>query len=165
MDGPDVHTLEAAVGLLLRQSGLTLAVAESCTGGLLSDRITDVPGSSVYFRGGVVAYANEVKEAVLGVRHGTLCQFGAVSEHTAREMAHGVRETLGTEIGLAVTGVAGPGRGTAEKPVGLAYVALDALDGSWVERYLWHGNRLENKASSAGAALDLLRRYLLGSLS
>ncbi len=165
MDGLDVGALEVAVGLLLERSGLTLAVAESCTGGLISHRVTDVPGSSEYFRGGVVAYADEVKAAIVRVRRGTLCQFGAVSEQTAREMANGVREILGTEIGLAVTGVAGPGGGTAEKPVGLVYVALAAPDGSWVERHLWNGDRWENKASSADAALDLLQRYLIGSFS
>ncbi len=165
MYGPDASALEVSVGLLLKRSGLTLAVAESCTGGLVSHRITDVPGSSEYFRGGVVAYADEVKAAIVHVRYGTLCQFGAVSELTAREMASGVREILSTEIGLSVTGVAGPGGGTAEKPVGLVYVALAAPDGSWVERHLWNGDRWENKARSADAALDLLHRYLIGSFS
>lgn len=156
--------LEAVVGRLLRERGLKLAVAESCTGGLISHRITDVPGSSDYYPGSVTAYANEVKEALLGVRHDTLCRHGAVSEETAREMAEGVRRVLGADLGLAVTGVAGPTGGTPEKPVGLVYIALATPDGEWVERHVWKGDRWANKAASAEAALDLVRRYLEGEL-
>ena len=154
--------VESVIGRLLRQHGLTLAVAESCTGGLVSHRITDVPGSSAYYLGSVTAYANAIKERVLHVRRRTLRRHGAVSEQTALEMAQGVRRLLRADVGLAVTGIAGPDGGTPEKPVGLVYVALAAPEGEWVERYVWNGDRWENKMRSAEAALDLLRRYLEG---
>jgi PncC family amidohydrolase len=160
MKSPDEHALEVIVGQLLRQRGLSLAAAESCTGGLVSHRITDVPGSSVYYRGSIISYSDEVKERVLRVQRDTLERHGAVSEQAAREMAQGARDILHADIGLAVTGIAGPGGGTPEKPVGLVYVALAASDGVWVERHIWDGDRWENKARSAEAALDLLRRYL-----
>ena len=152
--------LEVVVGRLLAQRGLTLAVAESCTGGLIGHRITDVPGSSAYYQGSITAYSYDVKEMVLHVRHDTLYHYGAVSEQTAREMAQGVRRAFRADVGLSVTGIAGPGGGMPGKPVGLVYVALTAPDGEWVERHVWSGNRWENKARSAEAALDLLRRYL-----
>lgn len=158
--------LEIVVSQLLKRRGLTLAVAESCTGGLVSHRITDVPGSSAYYQGAVVSYSNEIKECILHVRRDTLERYGAVSEQVAREMAQGVRGVLRSNIGLAVTGVAGPDGGTPEKPVGLVYIALAAQGGVWVERHVWqseegdHLTRWENKARSAEAVLDLLRRYL-----
>jgi PncC family amidohydrolase len=157
---PTEDDLEIAVGRLLREQGLTLAVAESCTGGLVGHRITNVPGSSDYYRGSITAYACDVKEALLHVRGETLADHGAVSEQAAREMAEGVRRAIGSDVGVSVTGIAGPTGGTAEKPVGLVYIALVAPDGEWVERHVWAGDRLENKARSADAALDLLRRYL-----
>jgi PncC family amidohydrolase len=160
----DEDALEVVVGKLLEQRGMTLAVAESCTGGLVGHRITDVPGSSAYYEGSIVAYSYDVKERILQVQHETLYRYGAVSEETAREMALGVRRVLRTDVGLAVTGVAGPGGGTPDKPVGLVYVALSAPDGEWVERCTWDGNRRANKAYSAEAALDLLHRYLVGQL-
>jgi PncC family amidohydrolase len=156
--------LEAVVGELLREQGLTLALAESCTGGLVGHRITNVPGSSDYYRGAITAYADDVKEAVLHVRGETLADHGAVSEQTAREMARGVREAIGADVGVSVTGIAGPTGGTTEKPVGLVYVAVVAPHGEWVERHVWAGDRRENKVRSADAALDLLRRYLEGLL-
>ena len=162
MDAPASSEPEATVGQLLRERGLTLSLAESCTGGLVSHRITNVPGSSEYFRGGVVAYSNDVKESTLGVSRGTLCRCGAVSEQTAREMAEGVRGLLGAEVGLAITGVAGPGGGTAEKPVGLVFVAVAMPGGVQAERFLREGDRAQNKASSADAALGLLRQWLEG---
>ena len=152
--------LEVVVGRLLRQRGLTLAVAESCTGGLIGHRLTDVPGSSAYYLGSVTAYAYEAKEALLGVRHNTLYTHGAVSAETVLEMARGIRRVLQADLGLAVTGIAGPDGGTAEKPVGLVYIGLAAPDGEWVERHVWAGERRENKAASAEAALALVRRYL-----
>jgi PncC family amidohydrolase len=160
MGPPDERATEVIVGRLLEQRGLTLAVAESCTGGLIGHRITDVPGSSAYYRGSITAYSYEVKELILHVRHDTICRYGAVSEQTAREMARGVRRSFRADIGLAVTGIAGPGGGTSEKPVGLVYIALVASDGEWVERHVWRGNRWENKSRSAEAALNLARRYL-----
>ncbi len=152
--------LEIVVGRLLKQRGMTLAVAESCTGGLVSHRITDVPGSSVYYQGSVTAYSNEIKERVLCVQPGTLEQHGAVSAQTVREMARGVRDLFRADVGLAVTGIAGPDGGTPEKPVGLVYVALAAADGERVERFVWNGDRWDNKARSAEAVLHLLLRYL-----
>jgi len=156
--------LEVTVGRLLRGRGQTLAVAESCTGGLIGHRITDVPGSSAYYLGSVTAYAYDAKEALLGVRHNTLYEHGAVSPETALEMARGIRRALRADLGLAVTGIAGPGGGTDEKPVGLVYIALAAPEGEWVERHVWQGDRRANKAASAEAALDLVRRYLEGEL-
>jgi PncC family amidohydrolase len=166
----DEKALEVIVGQLLKQRGLSLAVAESCTGGLVSHRITDVSGSSVYYQGSVTSYSNEIKERVLHVRRDTLAQYGAVSEQAAREMAQGVRSGLYADIGLAVTGVAGPDGGSPEKPVGLVHIALAAPDGVWAERHVWEDDRgspldrWENKARSAEAVLDLLRRYLEGRL-
>jgi PncC family amidohydrolase len=162
-------SLSHQVGERLRAAGFThqpdtgrggLATAESCTGGLIADRITDTPGSSDYFLGGLVAYSNVLKETLLGVRHETLLAHGAVSELTAREMAQGARERLGADVALAVTGIAGPTGGTPEKPVGLVYVALAARDADLCERHVWHGSRRSNKEASAAAALSLLLRYL-----
>ncbi len=160
----DEDALEVVIGELLRQRGMTLAVSESCTGGLIGHRITDVPGSSLYYEGSITAYSNDIKELILRVRHDTLYRHGAVSEQTAREMALGIRHTFRADIGLSVTGIAGPGGGTSDKPVGLVYVGLATPDGEWVERCTWDGNRWENKEHSAEAALDLLRRYLEGRL-
>lgn len=160
MRPPDENAPEIVVGRLLRQRGLTLAVAESCTGGLIGHRLTDVPGSSAYYIGAVVAYSSDVKRQILGVQQSTLRVHGVVSEQTAQEMAEGVRKLLHADVGIAVTGIAGPSGGTPEKPVGLTYVALAAHKGTWVERHLWNGDRWENRARSAEAALDLLRWYL-----
>ncbi len=153
-------TLEEESGKLLREQGLTLAVAESCTGGLLGHCITEVAGSSNYFLGGIISYSNEAKEKLLGVRHETLLAQGAVSEETAREMAQGARRVLGSDLALAITGVAGPGGGTAEKPVGFTYVALADARGEIVEQHTWPNGRSGNKAHSAEAALRLLKSYL-----
>lgn len=152
--------LENEVGELLRSQGLTLAVAESCTGGLLGHRLTNVAGSSDYFVGGVVAYSYEAKERVLNVRHGTLYDFGAVSEQTALEMARGVRRLLSSDVALSVTGIAGPGGGMPGKPVGLAYVALSARDQEVCHQFLWGKDRARNKDCSAEAALEMLVTYL-----
>jgi PncC family amidohydrolase len=157
-------TLEVVVGRLLRQRGMTLAAAESCTGGLIGHRITNVPGSSAYYKGSITAYSYDVKELVLHVQHDTLHRHGAVSEQTAREMACGVRRAFRADIGLAVTGIAGPGGGMPGKPVGLVYIALATPGDEWVKRHLWDGNRQENKEYSAEAALGLLHRYLEGRL-
>ncbi|HEY74075.1 MAG: competence protein ComA [Chloroflexi bacterium] len=164
MRSPDDTALEVVVGRLLKQRAFTLALAESCTGGLISHRVTNVPGSSGYYQGAVVAYSNEIKELVLQVRRDTLHCYGSVSERAALEMARGVRCALRADIGLSVTGIAGPGGGTPEKPVGLIYISLAAPDVERVERYVWNGNRWENKTRSVEAALGLLRRYLEGRL-
>jgi len=152
--------LEKVVGRLLTEQKQTIALAESCTGGLVAHRLTNVPGSSSYFIGGVVSYANEAKERMLGVSHRMLQEHGAVSEETAREMARRVRRRLQTDVALAVTGIAGPSGGTPEKPVGLTYIALAAKDLERCERYLWQGDRSANKEQSAEAALGMLREYL-----
>ncbi len=152
--------LESIVGELVRLQDLTLSVAESCTGGLLGHRLTNVPGSSDYFIGGVVAYSYDAKERVLGVRHDTLYDHGAVSEQTALEMARGARRLFGTDVALSVTGIAGPGGGMPDKPVGLVYIALSARDQEECHRFVWEGDREANKAHSAQAALELLMAYL-----
>ncbi|OQA24304.1 MAG: Nicotinamide-nucleotide amidohydrolase PncC [Verrucomicrobia bacterium ADurb.Bin345] len=164
--GPNVfaeerETMEEVVGRLLRRCGRTLATAESCTGGLLGSRITAVSGSSDYYAGGVVAYANRVKQAVLGVEEEVLAREGAVSEAVARQMAEGVRRLLRTSYGLSITGVAGPSGGTPEKPVGLVYIALAETEGTWVKANRFDGPRARVRDWSAQIALDMLRRRLL----
>ena len=140
--------------------GLTVSVAESITGGLIGSRLTDVAGSSLYFLGGVVAYSNDAKVKLLGVRQETLARHGAVSEQTAREMAEGVRQCFGTDIGLAVSGIAGPGGATKDKPVGLMWLALNAKGGTLSRSVRLSGDRLQNKAGAAGQVLALLEEYL-----
>ena len=163
--GPAVYEvgtrpLEEVVGGELSVRNLGLAVAESCTGGLIGDRVTDVPGSSAYFRGGVTSYANAVKTGVLGVRSRTLDRHGAVSRQTVVEMARGICRVLGADVGIAVSGIAGPGGGTPDKPVGLVYVAV-AYDGRMhTRRYRFAGTRRMVKERAATAALDLCRRVL-----
>lgn len=152
--------LEAVVGDWLRAQGLTLSVAESCTGGLLSHRLTNVAGSSDYFAGGVMAYSYQAKERLLGVPHQMLETYGAVSEQTVMEMARGVRRVLQTGVSLAITGIAGPGGGMPDKPVGLVYIALSAEDDEECRRFVWDGDREQNKARSAQAALEMLAEYL-----
>lgn len=158
--------VEQEAGALLAAKGLTLCTAESCTGGLLAHRITNVPGSSAYYLGGFVVYANEAKEALLGVRHETLLAYGAVSEETAREMAQGARQRLGADLGLSITGIAGPSGGTPEKPVGSTHIVLSTPKGERCEYHVWRDNcgtgdgRLGNKEESAEAALRLLLAYL-----
>lgn len=136
--------------------GLTVAVAESCTGGLVADAITDIPGSSGYFAGGVVSYSNAAKEQLLGVGGDMLAAHGAVSAQVARAMAEGVRARFGADVGAAVTGIAGPDGGSEAKPVGLTYVAVADAAGVDVRRHAWSGDRLANKASSAAATLELV---------
>ena len=135
---------------------LTVATAESCTGGLVASAITDVSGSSAYFRGGLVAYSNDAKIGLLGVAAEILETHGAVSAQVARAMAIGARARLSVDLAVAVTGVAGPGGGSASKPVGLTYVAVADAVGVEVRRFAWAGDRLANKDSSARAALQLL---------
>lgn len=152
--------LAARVGEMLKGRGTTLVTAESCTGGLLGHLITEIAGSSAYYKGGVVSYSNELKEALLGVRHETLLAHGAVSEETAREMARGARRRLESDYALSITGIAGPSGGTPEKPVGLTYIGLATPAEVQVRRELWAGDRSENKRRSALAALELLYRHL-----
>jgi PncC family amidohydrolase len=152
--------LEETLGPLLVARRLTLAVAESCTGGLIGHRLTNVPGSSDYFLGGLIAYSYSAKEKLLGVRPETLQSFGAVSEPTAREMARGACRVLGAHLGVAVTGIAGPGGATPDKPVGLTWIALCAPGVERAEHHVWTGDRVANKEASAEAALRLVLDYL-----
>jgi nicotinamide-nucleotide amidase len=154
--------LEVSVGELLRRRGLRLATAESCTGGLLSHLITNVPGSSTYFMGGVVSYAYEAKVRLLGVRWSTLEKYGAVSQETALEMASGVRKALAADVGVSISGIAGPGGGTPEKPVGLTWIGLSTPDADEAWSYTWKGDRLQVKEQSARQAMQLLVDYLGG---
>jgi len=158
--GPEEIPLEELVGRQLRARGFTLALAESCTGGLIGHRVTSVAGSSDYFLGGVVSYSNEAKVDLLGVPPEVLAQFGAVSPETARDLALGAQAAFGADLGLAVTGIAGPGGGSPEKPVGTVYIALATPDEVEVWHYLFHGNREAIKILSAETALDRLRRKL-----
>jgi nicotinamide-nucleotide amidase len=146
--------LEIRLGQALSARGWTLAVAESCTGGLVGHRITQVPGSSAYFLGGVISYSNQAKHELLGVALATLDSLGAVSRETALEMAHGAREALHADVGVAITGVAGPGGGSAEKPVGLTWIAVSTPDAEQAQRFVFGGTRSEVKRSASQSALE-----------
>lgn len=149
--------LEQQVGEALKAKGWTIGTAESCTGGLVLHRLTNIPGSSAYVAGGIVAYSNPVKQSVLGVKQGTLIAHGAVSEQTAQEMALGARQLLKTDIAVSITGIAGPDGGTDEKPVGLTFIALAGPDDLLlVQRHIWDGDREAVKNASAEAALQLV---------
>jgi len=153
--------LEREVGNLLRQRGLTLGVVESATGGLLSHLITNVPGSSDYYRGSVTAYSNEVKIKVVGVKEDTLSRYGAVSYQVAEEMAEGGRKLLAADICLADTGIAGPSGATPEKPLGLFYIGLSHKAGTYSRKHNFYGNREQNKLDATNTALGWLKEYLL----
>lgn len=159
-----INSLEYSAAKLLQERKLKIALAESCTGGLIGNRITDVPGSSEFFWGSVVAYAYEAKAALLGVSWDTLNTHGAVSRETVLEMARGTRKALTTDIGISVSGIAGPGGGTPDKPVGTVWIALVAGDGEWTQLFHFSGDRAQNKEASADAALQLLIDYLEGRL-
>jgi PncC family amidohydrolase len=168
---PSADSLEVQVGDLLRSTGLQLVLAESCTGGLISHRITNVPGSSDYYLGGINAYSYEAKERLLGVNHHTLITYGAVSQETVLEMARGARNAfvgqypLEQLISISVSGIAGPGGGMPGKPVGLVWIGMSApacgiTDSDQAWRFNWSGNRIINKLVSAQKALELLLNYL-----
>jgi len=157
-----MSAINQEIGDLLRSKGLTLAVVESASGGLISQLITDVPGSSDYFKGSVTAYSIAVKVAVVGVKRETIDSYGVVSGQVAEEMAAGGRKLLGADICLADTGIAGPGGATAESPLGLFYIGL-CHGGTAVSReHCFRGGREENKRSAAAAALNWLKEYLSG---
>ena len=163
--------LASDVGKLLKDRGLKLVLAESCTGDLAASMITDIPGSSDYYIGGVGAYAYEAKRYVLGVKQSSLEKFGAVSREVAMEMANGARRIFsGPEVGLdtlvsaSITGIAGPGGGMPNKPVGLVWIALSTPTGQWAWSYIWKGDRISNKKQSAVQALKLVKLYLEGNL-
>jgi nicotinamide-nucleotide amidase len=159
--GSGEETLQSVVADLLREHGMTVSVAESCTGGLVLSRLTDVPGSSDYVAGGVVAYSNEVKVALLGVPQDTLGAHGAVSRQVATEMARGVRRALGTSVGLATSGILGPGGGTEEKPVGTVWIGLSDDSGATASLLRLGLDRETNKERTVAAVLNLLRRRLV----
>ena len=159
--GENGISLEEIVGKLILDKQLTISIAESCTGGLISDRLTNVPGSSGYLLGSVIAYQNEVKISKLGVKKETIEKFGAVSEQTANEMAKGIRSSLKSNLGLSSTGIAGPGGGSEEKPVGLVYIALANDEEVLTKKLNLTKNRLANKKLTSQAAINLLRLYLL----
>jgi nicotinamide-nucleotide amidase len=154
-------SLEQEVGNLLRQKGLTLGLVESATGGLVSHRISNIPGSSDYYKGSVTAYSNEVKSKVVGVREDTINQYGAVSPQVAEEMAQGGKKLLAADICLADTGIAGPGGATRGKLVGLFYIGLSHRERTYSRKHIFQGDREQNKQSATEAALGWLKEYLL----
>jgi PncC family amidohydrolase len=156
VDSEPLAQLVDRLQALCLERGLMVATAESCTGGLIAKLITDQTGSSGYFRGGVVSYSNEIKTLLLDVPEEQLAAHGAVSAQVARSMAMGARARMNTDLAVAVTGVAGPGGGSAAKPVGLTYVAVADAAGVEVRRLVWSGDRLVNRESTARAALELL---------
>jgi PncC family amidohydrolase len=153
-------SVESRIGVVLKELGLTVAVAESVTGGLIGSRFTDVAGSSEYFMGGVVSYSNDAKVKLLEVKRETLARHGAVSEETALEMAAGVRRAFGTDIGLSVSGIAGPGGATKDKPVGLMWLAISTQTATRARSVRLTGDRLQNKSGAADAVLELLEEYV-----
>ncbi|WP_034629316.1 CinA family protein [Desulfotruncus alcoholivorax] len=154
--------LEDMVGKMLLAKGMTVALAESCTGGLVMKRLSDIPGSSEYFLGGIVSYSNEIKIDLLGVPKETIAEFGAVSEQTARSMADGIKKLTSSSIGVGITGIAGPGGGTPQKPVGLVYIALASDNPVKCQKFNFTGDRNEIRLSAADAALNMIREYILG---
>ena len=154
-------SLEQEVGNLLRQKGLTLGVVESATGGLISHLITNAPGSSDYYKGSVIAYSNEVKIKVVGVKEDTINKYGAVSYQVAEEMAQGGRRILAADICLADTGIAGPSGATPGKPLGLFYIGLSHQAGTYSQKHNFKRNREQNKLDAAEAALGWLKEYLI----
>jgi nicotinamide-nucleotide amidase len=159
--GVNSQTLEDIVGALLIQRKLTISVAESCTGGMISSRITNIAGSSEYFERGIVAYSNAAKTELLDVPAELIKAHGAVSREVAAAMARGIRQRAGTDLGLSVTGIAGPGGGTPEKPVGLVYAALAWEEGNKVDEHRFLGNRDQVRQRTVQAALDMVRRHLI----
>ena len=162
MPAPELRDLAERLQATCRAAHLRVALAESCTGGRVADALTDVPGSSGYLAGGVVAYEDAAKTAILGVPRDALAAHGAVSAQVALAMAEGARARFAADLAVAVTGIAGPGGATPGKPVGLTYVAVADATGNAVRRFAWSGDREANKASSAEAALELLLERAAG---
>jgi len=160
--GEGGETLEQVAGRLLRERGVRVAVAESCTGGLVAEKLTDVPGSSAYFLGGVVAYADDAKRALLGVPEALLALHGAVSEPVARAMAEGVRQRFAADLGIATTGISGPDGGSDAKPVGLVHLALADEQGTHSDHFVFPLDRARHRQLTAQVALDWIRRRMLG---
>jgi nicotinamide-nucleotide amidase len=158
----DKETMPEAVGKLLKRKKMTLAMAESCTGGMITEWLTAVPGSSAYLERSFVTYSDLAKEEMLGVHQGTVRKHGAVSRETALQMAYGARVRSGADIGLSVTGIAGPGGGTKMKPVGLVYIGLSTRRGTWALEHRFFGTRETIRQRASQTALDLVRRHLKG---
>ena len=157
-----IESLERQIGKILAERGQKVVFAESCTGGLIGHRITNIPGSSAYYLGSITAYAYEAKVHWLNVSWDTLKAHGAVSREVVLEMAQGVRDALKADIGLSVSGIAGPGGGLPDKPVGTIWIGLATAEGTWSRHFCWDGDRLQNKAYSADAVLQMLLDYLQG---
>ena len=157
----DLTVLAEQIRAVAAARGVTVGTAESCTGGLIGHVITEVPGSSAYYVGGIISYSNELKIASLGVSEEAIRTYGAVSAQVAAAMADGIRSRIGSDFGVAVTGVAGPDGGTPEKPIGLTFVAASGPAGSLVRQHRWTGDRHDNKLDSARAALELLQELML----
>ncbi len=153
---------EGEIGSLLRRGKATLSVAESCTGGLIAHRITNVSGSSDYFEMGIVSYSNQSKVDLLGVPNRVIVRYGAVSHQVAKEMARGIRSKAKTDVGLATTGIAGPLGGTRKTPVGTAFIGLDHEGGTEVREFHFRGNREEIKEKASQKCLEMLMDYLMG---
>lgn len=151
--------IEQKTGELLLDKGFTISAAESCTGGLFTGRLTEVAGSSAYVKGSIVSYTNEIKTELVGVRSETLAEYGAVSEHTAKEMAEGVRDVIGTDIGVGITGNAGPGASEG-KPVGLVYIAVSGAAGVVVSENHFEGDRASVREKTVNKALEMLCEYI-----
>jgi len=162
--GQDDELLNETVGALLLERGLTISAAESCTGGQVMKLLTDVPGSSRYFLGGIVSYSNELKTDLLGVPGEVIATYGAVSEQTAIAMAEGICRVTGSSLGLGITGIAGPEGETSEKPVGLVFIALAAGDKMFCKRHIFPGQRTGVRVGATNTALNMVRRFLLGLL-
>jgi PncC family amidohydrolase len=165
MEGPSLDRLVEQLQERCLGRGLTVVTAESCTGGYIAKSITDVAGSSGYFRGGVISYSNEVKMRLLGVPADQLAAHGAVSAQVARSMAVGVLAATGADLAVAVTGISGPGGGSRAKPVGLTYVAVADATGVDVRRFLWQGDRVANREATVRAALELLLERVPASVA
>jgi len=166
--GPFIFTagnenMEDVVGKMLRDRGLIISVAESCTGGLIGNRLTNTPGSSSYFQGGVMVYSNEAKVELLNVSPETIEKYGAVSDQTVREMAEGVKKRMDTDMGLAVTGIAGPDGGSEDKPVGTVHIGLATENETFSGKYRFWGTRKQVKLNTSMMALDWIRRHLNGN--
>jgi nicotinamide-nucleotide amidase len=158
--GFDNDTVEETVAKLLFKLNKTIAIAESCTGGLMAHKLTNIPGISQYFERGVVSYSNRSKQELLKVKADTIKEYGAVSEQTAKEMARGIRLTSDTDIGVSITGIAGPDGGTPEKPVGLVYIGYSDSDSEYAEQYFFNGERIDIKERSVNSAFHLVRRMI-----
>ncbi len=164
MNEPVKILLEEQVGKLLTIKGMQLATAESCTGGLIGHRLTNVAGSSEYYLGGIIAYSNTVKTKLIGVSEDVLKQHGAVSQATVIQMAKGARNLLQSDISVSVSGIAGPGGAMPGKPIGTTWIGLSSIEGEWTRSFIFQGDREENKYSTSDAALLFLIDYLVGNL-